>query len=65
MEFALNGLFFNKNTGGFRFRLFGKGGFMSTLSQVEKMSQKYSASAEEFIRSGVITNLKEKNDYFR
>ena len=38
---------------------------MSTLSQVEKMSQKYSASAEEFIRSGVITNLKEKNDYFR
>ena len=33
---------------------------MSTLSQVEKMSQKYAVSAEEFIRSGVIMNLKEK-----
>ena len=33
---------------------------MSTLSQVEKISQKYSVSAEEFIRSGVIANLREK-----
>jgi uncharacterized sporulation protein YeaH/YhbH (DUF444 family) len=33
---------------------------MGTLSQVEKISQKYAVSAEEFIRSGVITNLKEK-----
>ena len=33
---------------------------MSTLSQEEKISQKYSVSAEEFIRSSVITNLKEK-----
>ncbi len=33
---------------------------MSTLSDVEKISQKYSESAEEFIRSGVIMNLKEK-----
>ncbi|NQT54839.1 MAG: hypothetical protein HQ551_01265 [Desulfobacteraceae bacterium] len=33
---------------------------MSTLSQVEKISQKYAVSAEEFIRSGVIMNLKEK-----
>jgi hypothetical protein len=33
---------------------------MSALSQVEKISEKYSVSAEEFIRSGVITNLREK-----
>ena len=33
---------------------------MSTLFQVEKISQKYSVSAEEFIRSSVITNLREK-----
>ncbi len=33
---------------------------MSTLSQVEKISKKYSESAEEFIRTGVIMNLKEK-----
>jgi hypothetical protein len=33
---------------------------MSTLSQVEKISQKYSMSTEEFIRSSVIMNLKEK-----
>jgi len=29
---------------------------MSALSQVEKISQKYSVSAEEFIRSGAIRN---------
>jgi hypothetical protein len=33
---------------------------MSALSQVEKISQKYSVSAEEFICSSVITNLREK-----
>ena len=33
---------------------------MSTLSDVEKISKKYSESAEEFIRAGVIMNLKEK-----
>ena len=33
---------------------------MSALSQVEQIFEKYAASAEEFIRSGVITNLKEK-----
>ena len=33
---------------------------MSTLSQVEKISEKYAPSAEEFIRSGVIMNLREK-----
>ncbi|MDP2644384.1 MAG: hypothetical protein Q8P24_05555 [Desulfobacterales bacterium] len=33
---------------------------MSTLSTLEKISQKYSDSAEEFIRAGVIMNLKEK-----
>ncbi len=44
----------------YRFRSFGIGGFMSTLSDVEKISQKYSESAEEFIRAGVIMNLKEK-----
>jgi len=33
---------------------------MSTLTDLEKISQKYSDSAEEFIRSGVILNLKEK-----
>ena len=33
---------------------------MSALSQVEKISQKYATSTEEFIRSSVITNLREK-----
>jgi hypothetical protein len=33
---------------------------MGALSQVEKISEKYAVSAEEFIRSGVITNLREK-----
>lgn len=33
---------------------------MNTLSQVEKISQKYDVSAEEFIRSGIIMNLEEK-----
>jgi len=33
---------------------------MSTLSHLEKISRKYSDSAEEFIRTGVIMNLKEK-----
>jgi hypothetical protein len=33
---------------------------MSALSQVEKISQKYSVSAEEFIRSGAIMNLRKK-----
>jgi len=33
---------------------------MSTLTDLEKISQKYSDSPEEFIRSGVILNLKEK-----
>ena len=33
---------------------------MSALSQMEKISQKYSVSAEEFIRSGAIMNLREK-----
>ncbi|MBC8491749.1 MAG: hypothetical protein H8D42_04235 [Candidatus Marinimicrobia bacterium] len=33
---------------------------MSTLNDLEKISRKYSDSAEEFIRSGVILNLKEK-----
>ncbi|MDL1982289.1 MAG: hypothetical protein LWX02_12650 [Deltaproteobacteria bacterium] len=39
--------------------------FMSALSQAEKISQKYSVSAEEFIRSSVITNLKEKQRLFQ
>ena len=33
---------------------------MSALSQVEKISEKYAVSAEEFIRSDIITNLREK-----
>ncbi len=33
---------------------------MGALSQVEKISEKYAVSAEEFIRSGVIANLREK-----
>lgn len=33
---------------------------MSTLSQVEKISEKYDVPADEFIRSGVILILKEK-----
>ena len=33
---------------------------MSALSQVEKISPKYAVSAEEFIRSGAIMNLREK-----
>jgi len=38
---------------------------MSTLSKLEKMSQKYSDSTEAFIRSGVIMNLKEKKRLFQ
>jgi hypothetical protein len=33
---------------------------MSTFSQIEKISEKYDISAEDFIRSGAILNLKEK-----
>jgi hypothetical protein len=33
---------------------------MGALSQVEKISEKYAVSAEEFIRSGAIMNLREK-----
>lgn len=33
---------------------------MSLLSEVGKISKKYYKSAEEFIRAGVIMNLKEK-----
>jgi len=33
---------------------------MSALSQVKKISPKYAVSAEEFIRSGAIMNLREK-----
>jgi hypothetical protein len=33
---------------------------MSTISDLEKLSRKYSESAEEFMRTGVIMNLKEK-----
>ena len=33
---------------------------MSTLSQIEKISKKYEISTEDFIRSGAILNLKEK-----
>ncbi len=33
---------------------------MSTLSDIEKISQKYAGSAEKFIRAGVLMNLKEK-----
>ena len=33
---------------------------MSTLSQIEKISEKYDISTEDFIRSGAILNLKEK-----
>ena len=33
---------------------------MNAFSQVEKISEKYASSAEEFIRSGVIANLREK-----
>jgi hypothetical protein len=36
------------------------GGTMSTLSQIEKISEKYEISTEDFIRSGAILNLKEK-----
>jgi hypothetical protein len=36
------------------------GGIMSTLSQIEKISEKYEISTEDFIRSGAILNLKEK-----
>lgn len=38
---------------------------MENLSQLEKMSQKYSVSTEEFIRSGIISNLKEKQRLLR
>jgi hypothetical protein len=33
---------------------------MRILSQVEKISQKYDVSPEEFIRSGIVMNLEEK-----
>jgi hypothetical protein len=36
------------------------GGTMSTLSQIEKISEKYDISTDNFIRSGAILNLKEK-----
>lgn len=38
---------------------------MENLSQIEKISQKYSVSTEEFIRSGIISNLKEKQRLLR
>ena len=38
---------------------------MENLSQIEKISQKYSASAEDFIRSGIISNLKERQRLLR
>ncbi len=38
---------------------------MENLSHIEKISQKYSVSAEEFIRSGIISNLKEKQRLLR
>ena len=38
---------------------------MSAFSQVEKISQKYSVSTEEFIRLSVITNLREKQRLLR
>ncbi len=38
---------------------------MENLSQLEKISQKYSVSTEEFIRSGIISNLKEKQRLLR
>ncbi len=33
---------------------------MSTLTQIEKISEKYEISTEDFIRSGAILNLNEK-----
>ena len=38
---------------------------MSALSWIEKISEKYAASAEEFIRSGAIMNLREKQRLFQ
>ncbi len=38
---------------------------MSSLSQVEKISEKYAVSVEEFIRSGAIMNLREKQRLFQ
>ena len=38
---------------------------MSALSQIEKISQKYAVSSEEFIRSSVIMNLREKQRLLR
>lgn len=38
---------------------------MEDLSQIEKISQKYSVPTEEFIRSGIISNLKEKQRLLR
>ena len=38
---------------------------MENLSQLEKISQKYSVSTEEFIRSGIISNLKERQRLLR
>ncbi len=38
---------------------------MEAFSQFEKISQKYSVSAEEFIRSGIKLNLQEKQRLLR
>ncbi len=38
---------------------------MENLALIEKISQKYSVSTEEFIRSGIISNLKEKQRLLR
>jgi hypothetical protein len=38
---------------------------MNMLSHMEKISQKYAVSPEEFIRSGAILNLKEKKRLLR
>lgn len=38
---------------------------MENLSQLQKISQKYTVSTEEFIRSGIISNLKEKQRLLR
>mgnify|MGYP005865737725 FL=1 len=38
---------------------------MENLSQLQKISQKYAVSTEEFIRSGIISNLKEKQRLLR
>ena len=38
---------------------------MENLAQIERISQKYSVSAEDFIRSGIISNLKERQRLLR